>query len=289
MNAGLTIQLIAILISVACSLLGVFLVLRSMSMLTDAISHTVLLGIVLSFFITHKLDSPLLIIGAILVGLLTVYLVELITDTNLVKEDAAIGIVLSVLFSIAVILISKYTANIHLDIDTVLLGEIAFAPFHRVEIFGFKIVSGIINGLSILILNLLFITIFFKELKLSIFDRAMALTLGLFPEVFHYLLMSLVSLTAVISFNIVGATLMISFIVGPATAAYMISRNLKMMLVYSSLIGAISSILGYHLAVFLDVSISGSIAVVIGIIFFIVLFGKKIKNRASEICTAHSI
>ena len=83
MSAGLTIQLIAILISVACSLLGVFLVLRSMSMLTDAISHTVLLGIVLSFFITHKFDSPLLIIGATLTGLLTVYLVELITDIKI--------------------------------------------------------------------------------------------------------------------------------------------------------------------------------------------------------------
>ncbi|PHI15977.1 metal ABC transporter permease [Fusobacterium polymorphum] len=276
MSAGLTIQLIAILISVACSLLGVFLVLRSMSMLTDAISHTILLGIVLSFFITHKLDSPLLIIGATLVGLLTVYLVELITDTNLVKEDAAIGIVLSVLFSIAVVLISKYTANIHLDIDTVLLGEIAFAPFHTEEIFGFKIASGIINGFSILILNLLVITIFFKEIKISIFDRALALTLGLLPEVFHYLLMSLVSVTAVVSFDIVGATLMISFMIGPAATAYMISKNLRRMLIYSALIGAISSILGYHLAVFLDVSISGSIAVVIGVIFFVVLFGKKV-------------
>ena len=279
MSAGLTIQLIAILISVACSLLGVFLVLRSMSMLTDAISHTVLLGIVLSFFITHKFDSPLLIIGATLTGLLTVYLVELITDTNLVKEDAAIGIVLSVLFSIAVVLISKYTANIHLDIDAVLLGEIAFAPFHTTEIFGFKIASGIVNGLSILILNLLVITIFFKEIKISIFDRALALTLGLFPEVFHYLLMSLVSVTAVVSFDVVGATLMISFMIGPAATAYIISKSLKMMLVYSALIGAISSILGYHLAVFLDVSISGSIAVVIGVIFFIILFGKKIKSK----------
>ena len=281
MSAGLTIQLVAILISVACSLLGVFLVLRSMSMLTDAISHTVLLGIVLSFFITHKFDSPLLIIGATLTGLLTVYLVELITDINLVKEDAAIGIVLSVLFSIAVVLISKYTANIHLDIDAVLLGEIAFAPFHIKEIFGFKIASGIVNGLSILILNLLVITIFFKEIKISIFDRALALTLGLFPEVFHYLLMSLVSVTAVISFDIVGATLMISFMIGPATTAYMISKSLKMMLIYSALIGAISSILGYHLAVFLDVSISGSIAVVIGGIFFIVLFGKKVKRKST--------
>ena len=278
MSAGLTIQLIAILISVACALLGVFLVLRSMSMLTDAISHTVLLGIVLSFFITHKLDSPLLIVGATLTGLLTVYLVEVLSDSKLVKEDAAIGIVLSILFSIAVILISKYTANIHLDIDTVLLGEIAFAPFHTTEIFGFKIATGLVNGLAILVVNLLFITIFFKEIKISIFDKALALTLGLLPEVFHYLLMTLVSVTSVVSFDIVGATLMISFMVGPATTAYMISKNLKTMLVYSSLIGIISSIIGYHLAVFLDVSISGSIAVVIGIIFFIVLFGKRFKK-----------
>ena len=279
MSAGLTIQLIAILISVACSLLGVFLVLRSMSMLTDAISHTVLLGIVLSFFITHKLDSPLLIVGATLTGLLTVYLVEVLSDSKLVKEDAAIGIVLSILFSVAVILISKYTANIHLDIDTVLLGEIAFAPFHTTEIFGFKIATGLVNGFAILVVNLLFITIFFKEIKISIFDKALALTLGLLPEVFHYLLMTLVSVTSVVSFDIVGATLMISFMVGPATTAYMISKNLKTMLVYSSLIGVISSIIGYHLAVFLDVSISGSIAVVIGVIFFIVLFGKKLKEK----------
>ena len=278
MSAGLTIQLIAILISVACALLGVFLVLRSMSMLTDAISHTVLLGIVLSFFITHKLDSPLLIVGATLTGLLTVYFVEVLSDSKLVKEDAAIGIVLSILFSIAVILISKYTANIHLDIDTVLLGEIAFAPFHTTEIFGFKIATGLVNGFAILIVNLLFITIFFKEIKISIFDKALALTLGLLPEVFHYLLMTLVSVTSVVSFDIVGATLMISFMVGPATTAYMISKNLKTMLIYSSLVGVISSIIGYHLAVFLDVSISGSIAVVIGIIFFIVLFGKRFKK-----------
>ena len=278
MSAGLTIQLIAILISVACSLLGVFLVLRSMSMLTDAISHTVLLGIVLSFFITHKLDSPLLIVGATLTGLLTVYFVEVLSDSKLVKEDAAIGIVLSILFSIAVILISKYTANIHLDIDTVLLGEIAFAPFHTTEIFGFKIATGLVNGLAILVVNLLFITIFFKEIKISIFDKALALTLGLLPEVFHYLLMTLVSVTSVVSFDIVGATLMISFMIGPATTAYMISKNLKTMLIYSAIIGAVSSIIGYHLAVFLDVSISGSIAVVIGIIFFIVLFGKRFKK-----------
>ena len=277
MIANLTIQLIAILISISCSLLGVFLVLKSMSMLTDTISHTVLLGIVLSFFVVHDLSSPFLIVGATLVGLFTVYLVELLKNTNLIKEDAAIAVVLSILFSIAVILISKYTANIHLDIDAVLLGELAFAPFYKIEIFGMNIVKGILTSGIILILNIIFISIFFKELKISTFDKTLASVLGLFPTLVHYLLMTLVSVTAVVSFDAVGATLMISFMIGPAATAYLVAKNLKAMIFYSILVGCLSSIIGFHLAKFLDVSISGSIAVVIGLIFFITLLIKRKK------------
>ena len=275
MSANLTIQLIAILISISCSLLGVFLVLKSMSMLTDTISHTVLLGIVLSFFVVHDLSSPFLIVGATLVGLFTVYLVELLKNTNLIKEDAAIAVVLSILFSIAVILISKYTANIHLDIDAVLLGELAFAPFYKIEIFGMNIVKGILTSGIILILNIIFISTFFKELKISTFDKTLASVLGLFPTLVHYLLMTLVSVTAVVSFDAVGATLMISFMIGPAATAYLVAKNLKAMIFYSILVGCLSSIIGFHLARFLDVSISGSIAGVIGLIFFITLILKR--------------
>ena len=277
MSANLTIQLIAILISISCSLLGVFLVLKSMSMLTDTISHTVLLGIVLSFFVVHDLSSPFLIVGATLVGLFTVYLVELLKNTNLIKEDAAIAVVLSILFSIAVILISKYTANIHLDIDAVLLGELAFAPFYKIEIFGTNIVKGILTSGIILILNIIFISTFFKELKISTFDKTLASVLGLFPTLVHYLLMTLVSVTAVLSFDAVGATLMISFMIGPAATAYLVAKNLKAMIFYSILVGCLSSIIGFYLARFLDVSISGSIAVVIGLIFFITLLIKRKK------------
>lgn len=277
MSANLTIQLIAILISISCSLLGVFLVLKSMSMLTDTISHTVLLGIVLSFFVVHDLSSPFLIVGATLVGLFTVYLVELLKNTNLIKEDAAIAVVLSILFSIAVILISKYTANIHLDIDAVLLGELAFAPFYKIEIFGMNIVKGILTSGIILILNIIFISTFFKELKISTFDKTLASVLGLFPTLVHYLLMTLVSVTAVVSFDAVGATLMISFMIGPAATAYLVAKNLKAMIFYSILVGCLSSIIGFHIARFLDVSISGSIAVVIGLIFFITLILKRKK------------
>ena len=109
MSAGFEIQLIAILVAGACSILGVFLVLKSMAMVSDAITHTILLGIVLAFFIVHDLNSPLLIIGAGIIGVLTVYLVELLNSTRLLKEDSAIGIIFPFLSNIAVFLISNIT------------------------------------------------------------------------------------------------------------------------------------------------------------------------------------
>ena len=102
---------------------GVFLVLRRMSMMADAITHTVFLGIVLAFFVTEDLNSPLLLVGATLVGVGTVWLTEMIHNTGLVNEDASIGIIFPLLFSIAIILVSLYSGNAHLDVDTALLGK----------------------------------------------------------------------------------------------------------------------------------------------------------------------
>ena len=132
----LEIQLIASLVAITCAIPGVFLVLRRMAMMSDAISHSILLGIVLAFFAVHDTSSPILIIGAALSGVLTVSLVEALNRTKLVKEDAAIGLVFPVLFSIGVILIARYARSIHLDVDAVLLGELAFAPFDRLVING---------------------------------------------------------------------------------------------------------------------------------------------------------
>jgi len=152
----LEIQLIAAVVAVTCALPGVFLILRRMAMMSDAISHAILLGIVLAFFITKDLSSPFLVIAATLTGVLTVSLVELVNRTKLVREDASIGIVFPVLFSIGVILISRYAGDIHLDTDAVLLGELAFAPFNRLVILGYDIgpKSLYVMG-GILLLNLI--------------------------------------------------------------------------------------------------------------------------------------
>lgn len=265
------IQLIAIITAAACALPGVFLVLRRTSMLSDAISHTVLLGIVVGFFLVEDLSSPALIFGAAAVGVLTVSLVALLERTRLVKEDAAIGLVFPALFSIAVLLISRYAGDIHLDTDVVLVGELAFAPFDRLEIMGRDVgPRGFYVMFGILAANLLFITLFYKELKLTTFDAGLAVTLGFAPVILHYALMSLVSLTIVGAFDIVGSILVVALIIAPPATAYLLTDQLGKMTVLSMVIGAGAAFSGYWLAHLLDASIAGSIATMTGVIFFAV-------------------
>ncbi|MYG00227.1 metal ABC transporter permease [Candidatus Poribacteria bacterium] len=265
---NLEIILIAVTTASACALPGVFLVLRRMTLMSDAISHAILPGIVLAFFLTHNLSSPLLILAAGATGVLTVVFVELLQKTKLVKEDAAIGLTFPALFSIGVILISRHASNIHLDIDAVLLGELAYAPLNRLKVFGSDIgpISLYVMG-GLLILNLAFILIFYKELKLATFDASLAVTLGLSPVLIHYGLMTLVSMTTVGAFDAVGSILVVALIVGPPVTAYLMTDSLSRMLILSVIIGSVNAVTGYFLAFPLDVSIAGSIAVMTLLIF----------------------
>jgi manganese/zinc/iron transport system permease protein len=262
------IQLIASVVAVACALPGCFLVLRRMAMMSDAISHAILPGIVLAFFVVQNLQSPLLILAAAATGVLTVTLVEALNRTRLLREDAAIGLVFPVLFSIGVILITLFAGNIHLDTDAVLLGELAFAPFNRFMLFGYDIapqalvVMGVILGL-----NLIFIVAFFKELKLATFDASLAAALGFSPALIHYGLMSLVSVTAVGAFDAVGSVLVVALMIAPPATAYLLTDKLSTMLGLSAGIGMASAIGGYWLAHLLDASIAGSMATMAGVAF----------------------
>ncbi len=262
------IQIIAVIVAAACSLPGVFLVLRKMSMMSDSITHTILLGIVLAFFVTHDLSSPLLILGAALMGVLTVWLTELMSRTRLLAEDAAIGVVFPLLFSVAIILITRYAGSVHLDTDSVLLGELAFAPFDRMVVGGRDIgAKAIYTTGTLLLINLAAIITFFKELKVATFDPMLAAVLGFSPALLHYGLMTLVSLTAVGAFQAVGSVLVVAFMIGPPVTAYLLTDDLRHMLILSGLIGAAAGVLGYQASALFDVSIAGSMAVMTGLIF----------------------
>lgn len=272
MSAQFEILCIAVIVAVACTIPGVFLVLRKMSMMADAITHTILLGIIVVFLAVQDLSSPLLILGAALVGILTVYLVELLHKTRLVSEDSAIGIVFPLLFSIAIILISRYAGKVHIDTDSVLLGEIAFAPFNRLRIGGVDIGPKALYSMgTILILNIILVIVFFKELKLSIFDKGLATVLGFSPILIQYGLMTSVSITIVGAFEAVGSILVIAFMIGPPITAYLLTDSLKKMLFLSGGIGAFNAVIGFYIASYYDVSIAGSMAMMTGITFLVVL------------------
>jgi len=259
---------IAAVTAAGCALVGVFLVLRRLAMLADAISHAILPGIVVGFFLAGTLASPLPMLGAAATGVLTVALVELLSRSQRLKEDAAVGIVFPALFSIGIVLITRYAGNVHLDTDAVLLGELAFAPFDRLTVGGVDIGPRhlwLMAGVTAL--NLLVVVAFFKELKLATFDAGLAASLGLAPALVHYGLMTLVSVTAVGAFDAVGLILVVALMVGPPAAAYLLTDRLSIMLVLAVLLGIAGAVLGFALAVALDASIAGCMALGVGAVF----------------------
>ena len=168
-------------------------------------------------------------------------------------------------------MIAKNANDVHLDIDAVLLGELAFAPFDRLLISGVDVgpKSLWIIG-SILLITIALLFAFFKELKLSTFDKGLAASLGFSPAIIHYGLMSVSSITTVGAFDAVGAILVVALMIAPAAAAYLLTTDLKKMLVLSIVFGVFSAISGYWFAHWLDASIAGSITTMLGVLFLMV-------------------
>lgn len=274
--------------AVSCALLGVFLVLKNMAMVADALSHTVLLGIVLGYFISGDLDSPILFVGAALFGVMTVYAIEYVVNKFAIQSDAATGLVFTLLFAIAIILISKYARNVHLDVDVVLNGEVVFATLNTMEIFGIQVPISFARMFVMLVINLAFVAVTYQQLKVSIFDPIYAKSIGVAVGLLNLVLMTLVSITTVVAFDTVGAILVISLMVAPALSAHLLSKRLSIMLLVALLYGVINSVLGYYVAIYFNVSISGTIAFA-GFMTFLLtllfapngLIGKRFK-RAKE-------
>ncbi|MEK4909573.1 metal ABC transporter permease [Niallia sp. FSL M8-0099] len=263
------ILLTASLVGLSCGLIGVLLILRRMAMMADAISHTVLLGIVCAYLITRELTGIHMLIGAVIAGLITAFFIQWLHSRG-VQQEASIGIVFTTLFAIGVILIATKVGNAHLDVKHTLMGEITFIPWERVEvpILG-SVPEAVVLLSGVLFVILLVIIAFYKEWKITSFDSALAASLGI-PVIFmHYLFMSLVSLTTVAAFDAVGAIMVVAMLITPAAAAYLWTDRLSFLFQLSSGFGILSAFIGYYMAVWLDTSISGAMAFSTGIIFMI--------------------
>ncbi|XQY91112.1 metal ABC transporter permease [Metabacillus sp. HB246100] len=275
------------LVGITCAMIGCFLVLRKMAMLADAISHTVLLGIVGGYLVSRSLEGPSLLIGAVVVGLLTALLVQVLSGKG-VQSDAAIGIVFTSLFAIGVIILSTSIGDIHLDVDHALMGEITFIPWDTIEWNGMDLGPKAVWLLSfVFIVNLLIIIAFYKEFKISSFDPEMAIAIGIPVLFIHYLQMGMLSITTVASFDSVGAILVVAMLIVPASTAYLLTDKLLNMLFISAGIGVFSAVSGYYAATLLNVSIAGAMATATGILFALAfLFSPKhgliAKKRAQR-------
>ncbi|HET7817760.1 MAG TPA: metal ABC transporter permease [Bacteroidia bacterium] len=249
--------LVGALVACSCSVVGCFLVVRKIAMVGDAISHSVLPGIVLAFLWSGSRESILILMGAALLGLLTVFLIQLFQNSG-VQGDAAIGVVFTSLFTIGVLLVSLYTQQIDFDLDHVLYGEIAYTPWHTMTIAGMDMgprAVWIVGGSFFI--NIVLVFVFFKQFKICSFDAALAAAMGIPVMFFHYLLMSLVSVTTVAAFDSVGAILVVGMLIIPAATAYLLTDQLHRMIIISMVMGILSSVVGYYVATALDASISG--------------------------------
>lgn len=254
------------LVAAACGLVGSFLVLRRMAMIGDAISHSVLPGIVIAFMLSGSRDSVAMLFGAAVIGLVTVFLIQLFQQGG-VQSDASIGVVFTALFSVGVLLVSMFASKVDLDLDCVLYGEIAFVSLDTVGWFGLDIPKAVWMVGTVLVLSAVVIALFYKQFKLCAFDPAMAAAVGIPVAVFHYMLMGLVSVTTVASFESVGAILVVGMLIVPAATAYLLTERLGVMIAYSVLIGIASSVIGYFIADAADASIAGCMVAVAGALF----------------------
>lgn len=234
-----------VLSAVAAALLGNFLVLRRMSMLGDAISHAVLPGLAAAFFISGSRNSFPMFLGAVVVGVLTAFFTEWIRGVGKVDEGASMGVVFTSLFALGLVIIVQAADHVDLDPGCVLYGAIELTPLDTIAVAGLELPRAVATLAAVCVINALFVTIFFKELKLSSFDPALATTTGFNAKVIHYLLMVLVAVTAVASFESVGNILVVAMFVVPPATAYLLTDRLTVMICLSAFLAAIAAVLGH--------------------------------------------
>jgi manganese/zinc/iron transport system permease protein len=277
------IVIVGVLGAMSCALLGNYLVLRRMSMMGDAISHAVLPGLAIAFLVSGSRESLPMLIGAILIGVLTTLFIQVIDRLSGLDRGASMGVVFTTLFALGLILIKQAADHVDLDPSCVLYGAIELTPLETYLWFGLEIPRAAVTNGAMLLINLLFVILFFKELKITSFDPALATTIGINANLMQYLLMTLVAATTIAAFESVGSILVIAMLIVPGAAAHLLTDRTGSMLLLSLVFAAISAVMGHLGAItiptwfgFQDTSTAGMMAFTAGVLFsLVVLFAPR--------------
>ncbi len=263
--------------AMACALLGNYLVLRRMSMMGDAISHAVLPGLAIAFIVTGSRGSLPMLVGATLIGIVTAFLIQAIFRLSGLDKGASMGVIFTTLFALGLILIRQAADHVDLDPSCVLYGAIELTPLDTYAIGGREVPRAAVTNGAMLVFNLVFVLVFYKELKITSFDPALATTIGINADLLHYVLMTLVAATTIAAFESVGSILVIAMLIVPGATAHLLTDRLGVMLGLSLVLAALSAALGHLSAItvpvwfgFRDTSTAGMMAVMTGVLFLLV-------------------
>jgi manganese/zinc/iron transport system permease protein len=256
--------LVGALANVACALIGSYLVLRRMSLMGDAIAHAVLPGLVIAFVFSGSFSIIPLFVGAAAIGLLTTFLTQTLHQYGRVPTDASMGVVFTSLFALGVVLLKRYASGVHFDVACVYEGSLSQAALDTFTFAGREWPRQLVTVLPVVLLNLVTITLFWKELKISSFDPGLSTTMGIPATAMHYLVMAIVAVTTVASFEAVGSILVVAMLIVPPSTAHLLSDRLGPMVVLACVFAVLSAVLGYWVAVRWNVAPAGAMAVVAG-------------------------
>jgi len=250
----------AFFVALACALPGVFLILRRMALAGDAISHSVLPGIVVAFLFTGSLDSPLLVAGAAASGLIVMLVIEGLHRGAGIREDAATGIAFTAFFAIGVLLLKSYAGKVDLDPDCVLFGSLETAVHgEQWMLAGLAVprvaASGVLASAGVS----LFLALGFPALLISSFDAEHARTAGFRPGVMNVLLMAMVAVVVVVAFQAVGAILAVALLILPGATGLLCAKRVRGVLAVAVAHAAFSSVAGLYLAVALNCNVAAAI------------------------------
>lgn len=268
--------------AIACGIPGVFLVLRRMSLTGDAISHSVLPGIVIGFLISGSLDSPWLVVGAAASGWLAVMVIDLLHRHVGVREDAATGVVFAAMFAVGVILLRVTAGRVDLDPDCVLFGNLETAIHGAtVELGGLVVPQIAITTGAASLVAAMFAFLLFHRLLACSFDPALARLTGQAPGGVQALLLGLTATVIVAAFQTVGAVMSVALLVLPAASALLLARRLWQALTTVWLHGMLSAVGGLYLATLTDCNL-GAAVVLAGTGWFLVAWTAAAKWRGSR-------
>lgn len=248
--------LAAALASTTLAVLGVFLYLRRLSLIADALAHVALPGIVVAFLLSGSLSPWVMILGAAATGLLATFGIESLSARPNIRPDAAIGIVFTALFAAGVILLSTSVQDAHIDTQCTLFGDVLGISDRSLWLLG--ITAPVVLGL---------VAVFYRWLAVASFDAGLAASIGVPVAALHYGLMTAISVTAVASFEAIGAILAIAFIIVPAATAHLLADRLPAMIGLAVVHGLVSTVLGMYGSVWLNASSAGMIVVAGGLLY----------------------